>query len=139
MSIPRRIYCLLWLGQEVMKIKYPINIHGIQNSHRVRIVWLAVALLSIGLFIVSIPQHAQHLHVVCSNALCGGSENATQLARELHSLGLTLDFYAAYSLSLQIISPPPYSTIAMLLFSPNSHDSLAPLLSPSLPTLPPAS
>jgi hypothetical protein len=42
----------------------------------VRVLWLAVALLSIGLFIVSIPQHAHHLHVVCLNALCGGSEKA---------------------------------------------------------------
>src|SRR5215467_8342914 len=77
----------------------------------VRIVWLAVALLSIGLFIVSIPQHAQHLHVICSNALCGGSENAAQLVRELRSLGLTLDFYAAYSLSLQIIFALGYFAI----------------------------
>src|SRR6266705_6316477 len=129
MSIPGRIYCLLWLRQEVMKIKYPINIHGIQNSHRVRIVWLAVALLSIGLFIISIPQHAQHLHVVCSNALCGGSENATQLARELHSLSLTLDFYAAYSLSLQVIFALGYFTIAMIIFWRKSDDWMSLLVS----------
>ncbi len=95
----------------------------------VRIVWLAVALLSIGLFIVSIPQHAQHLHVICSNALCGGSENATQLARELHSLGLTLDFYAAYSLSLQIIFALGYFTIAMIIFWRKSDDWMALLVS----------
>ena len=95
----------------------------------VRIVWLAVALLSIGLFIVSIPQHAQHLHVVCSNALCGGSENATRLARELHSLGLTLDFYAAYSLSLQIIFALGYFTIAMIIFWRKSDDWMALLVS----------
>jgi len=95
----------------------------------VRIVWLAVALLSIGMFIVSIPQHAQHLHVICSNALCGGSENATQLTRELHSLGLTLDFYAAYSLSLQIIFALGYFTIAMIIFWRKSDDWMALLVS----------
>ena len=95
----------------------------------VRIVWLAVALLSIGLFIVSIPQHAQHLHVICSNALCGGAESAAQLARELHSLGLTLDFYAAYSLSLQIIFALGYFAIAMVIFWRKSDDWMALLVS----------
>jgi hypothetical protein len=95
----------------------------------VRVLWLAVALLSIGLFIVSIPQHAHHLHVVCSNALCGGSEKATQLTRELHSLGLTLNFYAAYSLSLQIIFALGYFAIAMVIFWRKSDDWMALLVS----------
>lgn len=95
----------------------------------VRILWLMVALLSIGLFIVSIPQHAHHLHVVCSNALCGGSERAAQLTRELHSLGLTLDFYAAYSLSLQIVFALGYFTIAMVIFWRKSDDWMALLVS----------
>jgi hypothetical protein len=95
----------------------------------VRVLWLAVALLSIGLFIVSIPQHAQHLHVICSNALCGRSENASQLTRELRSLGLTLDFYAAYSLSLQIIFALGYFTIAMVIFWRKSDDWMALLVS----------
>ena len=53
--------------------------------------------------------------LVCSNALCGGSENVAQLTRELHSLGLTLDFYAAYTLSLQIVFALGYFAIAMVI------------------------
>ena len=95
----------------------------------VRILWLAVALLSTGLFIVSIPQHAHHLHVVCSNALCGGSENTAQLTRELRSLGLTLDLYAAYSLTLQIVFALGYFAIAMVIFWRKSDDWMALLVS----------
>jgi hypothetical protein len=105
----------------------------------VRLVCLILGLVSVGLFVASIPFEAAHLQLLCTGtaAACNGSGQLTPGdVRGLQELGLSLDFYVMYTLVLVIIFALGYWLVAAFLFWRKSDDRLALLATVSLVTFP---
>ena len=83
-----------------------------------RVLWLAVLILVLGLFIASIPTYFAYLHTTTTGIVI--DLNAGQLAldgvRELHALGLSVDFYALYHLVLDAIFAGGFWVVGSALF-----------------------
>jgi hypothetical protein len=93
-----------------------------------RVIWMALFCISLALFIIAIPFHITHLHVVCGSMTCSGSQSTTEIVRELHGLGLSLDAYNLYSIVIEIIFAMGYFTIAAIIFWRKSDNWMALLL-----------
>jgi hypothetical protein len=105
----------------------------------VRLVCLTLWVVSVGLFVASIPSEVAHLHLLCMGtaAACNGSGQLTPGdVRRLHELGLSLDFYVTYTLVLLSMFALGYWLVAALLFWRKSDDRLALLAAVSLATFP---
>jgi len=96
-----------------------------------RSVWLAVAALSLSLFVAGIPTAFTQLQVVCpSGSTCpllqdGVGQLPPDGLRALHDLGLSLDFYAAYGVALDVVLGAVYVAVAALIFWRTSADRMA--------------
>ena len=68
-----------------------------------RVVWVAVALLTVGVFISSIPSEFARLQSPCTDTVsCSWLLRLTaENARELRELGVSVNFFAAYLVSLE--------------------------------------
>jgi hypothetical protein len=68
-----------------------------------RVVWVTVALLTVSVFVLSIPSEFARLRSPCSDTVsCGWLMRLTaENSRELSSLGLSVEFFAAYFVSLE--------------------------------------
>ena len=87
--------------------------------------WLALAGLALWLFIAAIPFHAEHLHVVCANIMCGGSQTVSQVTQQLSEIGLTRDFFTNYTLVVESIFALVYFITAVIIFWRKSDDLMA--------------
>ena len=64
-----------------------------------RAAWLAVALLSVGLFVAAVPPYFAELQSACTRGAQFCAENRLLIpdaARELQARGISIGFYAAY-------------------------------------------
>ncbi len=105
----------------------------------VRLVSLSVYVLSVGLFVASILSLFATLHILCTGTATAC--NATgQLApsdvRRLQELGLSIDFYAIYTIVITLIFALGYWLVSALLFWRKSDNPLALLAAVSLGTFP---
>ena len=68
-----------------------------------RVVWVAVALLTVGVFVLSIPSEFARLQSPCTDTVsCSWLLRLTaENARELRELGVSVNFFAAYLVSLE--------------------------------------
>ena len=68
-----------------------------------RLVWVAVALLTVGVFVSSIPSEFARLQSPCTDTVsCSWLLRLTaENARELRELGVSVNFFAAYLVSLE--------------------------------------
>jgi hypothetical protein len=100
-----------------------------------RIAWVAVCVLTFGLFVTSLPPYFAYLHVPASSAYA-----APQLTRSdvyaLQRLGLSLDYYAWLDVSVNVIILLVYVLVGVVLFWRKSDDHLALLASRSPSVLP---
>lgn len=87
--------------------------------------WLALAGLAVWLFIAAIPYHEEHLHVVCANIMCGGSQTVSQVTQQLSEIGLTRGFFANYTLVVESIFALVYFITAVIIFRRKSDDLMA--------------
>jgi hypothetical protein len=105
----------------------------------VRLISLSLYLLSVGLFVASIPSNFASLHMLCTGT-AAACQNSGQLTpgdvRRLQELGLSIDFYATYSIVLTLIFALGYWLVAALLFWRKSDNSLALLAAVSLGLFP---
>ncbi len=105
-----------------------------------RLVCLTLFVLSVGLFVADILVFIAHLHQPCT----GAAELACQFnghltpddVRRLHELGLSLDFYAIYTIVITSLFALGYWVVAALLFWRKSDDRVALLAAVSLATFP---
>ncbi|HZU11348.1 MAG TPA: hypothetical protein VFB58_00770 [Chloroflexota bacterium] len=70
-----------------------------------RSIWVAVALLAVGLSVAGIPARFAALQMVChAGGACGqfGSPLPRHLVRDLHGMGLSLHVYAAYTIAVEV-------------------------------------
>ena len=104
-----------------------------------RVVWIAVVVLALGLFIASIPTTFASLHILCTDtaASCSNFGQLTaDYVRELHALGLSMDFYATYFVVFIIIFEFGYFVVGAVLFWRKSDDRMALFASFSLVMFP---
>ncbi|MFL5800884.1 MAG: histidine kinase [Roseiflexaceae bacterium] len=95
-----------------------------------RAAWLAVAAAALGLFTAGVPAEFAQLQVVCpSGGNCPPQDGIGQLSpdglRALHDLGLSLSFFAAYGVALDVALAAVYSAVAALIFWRRSADRFA--------------
>src|SRR5215469_4588310 len=104
-----------------------------------RVGWVVVVVLALGLFVASIPLYDAHLHLLCTGTAdaCTASGQLTPGdVQRLHELGLSLDFYATYMIVLMSLAALGYWLVAAFLFWRKSDDRLALLAALSLVTFP---
>src|SRR6266496_990807 len=94
----------------------------------VRVVWVVIAVLALGLVIASIPGYFSFLHVLCTGTLatCRNNGQITPYyLRALQALGLSLDSFATYLVALDIVFAVVYASIAAVIFWRKSDDRMA--------------
>ena len=105
----------------------------------VRLLCLSLCVLSVGLFVASIPSYFANLHMLCTGTAVACNTHG-QLApgdvRRLQELGLSIDFFATYTLVIMSIFACGYWLVAALLFWLKSDNPLALLAAVSLGTFP---
>ena len=82
-----------------------------------RVVWVAVVVLTLGLFIASIPTTFADLHMLCTAASCTtGGPLTPDGVRELQAWGLSMDFYATYMVVFIMVFAFGYFAVGAVLF-----------------------
>jgi hypothetical protein len=99
--------------------------------------WVAVALLTMGVFVSGIPSEFARLRTPCSGVVgCAWAPRLTaENARELGELGLSVDLFAAYFVALEIAFVAVSAAIGAAIFWRRSDDRMALLVSLMLITL----
>jgi hypothetical protein len=112
------------------------SFHGATLSGRwlfvARTLWASVALLTVGLFVYSIPSEFARLQSPCSGVVsCNWLIRLTAGdVRELGKLGLSVDFFAAYFVSLEaLITVVAPIAVGAIIFWRRSDDRMAYLVS----------
>src|SRR6266699_667793 len=91
-----------------------------------RVVWVAVVVLTLGLFIASIPTTFADLHMLCTAASCTtGGPLTPDGVRELQAWGLSMDFYATYMVVFIMVFAFGYFAVGAVLFWRKSNDRMA--------------
>ena len=84
-----------------------------------RAVWIVLALLLLANFLASIPASYIQLRTICNNSTFGHC-NIWQLGpanmQALHRLGLSLDTYAVYTLTLDVIASLVFLAVGAVIF-----------------------
>src|SRR5215213_7623975 len=88
--------------------------------------WVALAALSVGLFVWSIPVAYEQLSTVCEGYTgCDFLRLVPEDAKVLKRLGLSVGFYAAYNVALSAVSTLGYWAIGAILFWKSSGHRVA--------------
>jgi hypothetical protein len=90
-----------------------------------RIAWLALALLTIGLYLAGVPVYFASLLTPCPDAACTNGQLTPATLRALQALGLSVGFYAAYTVAVDVVVAAVYTAVALLLFWRKSDDRMA--------------
>jgi hypothetical protein len=97
-----------------------------------RTAWLVIALLAVAIFVAGVWLRFTELQQVCtaSASVCARqSLPRPENVRELHSLGLSLDFWALYNSAMSIIFASVWWTVGAVIFARRSEDRMALLVS----------
>jgi len=90
-----------------------------------RILWIALALLIVILYLVGFPATFQYFKCVCIGSHCNGPQLTLNQARAFQDHGLTLSFYATYVLTFELIFVVVWFLVAALIFWRKSRERLA--------------
>jgi signal transduction histidine kinase len=101
-----------------------------------RALWGLCLVLGVGLYIGAFPAYFAFLHTVVASAALGGQQLTPANVRTLHALGLSLDFYAWLTLSVNALLLPVYVLVGVVLFWRASSDRMALLASFTLVLFP---
>ena len=97
-----------------------------------RVVWVAVALLAVGIFVAGAWLRSLELHQVCTAtaSVCDRHNLITpQNVRELRSLGLSPDLWALYTGATSIVFASVWWAVGATIFARKSEDRMALLVS----------
>jgi hypothetical protein len=100
-----------------------------------RIAWIIIALFGVGLMVASIPPYYAYLHVTNAASYYGPQLTPGDV-REIHTLGLSIDFYAWLNISVFLITLLVSASIGLVLFLRRPDDRLALVTSLTLVLLP---
>jgi hypothetical protein len=87
-----------------------------------RAAWLIVALLTLAIFVASIPAYLAVAHEVCPAEPCVSGQLSTGNARALDDLGIPVDLYAAYILALDLVVALGFCVVGAVIFLRRSRD-----------------
>jgi hypothetical protein len=90
-----------------------------------RMVWIALALLIVVLYLIGSPITFQYLKNVCIAACSNGPQLTFNQAHAFQSHGLTLSFYATYVLAFELVFVVVWFLVAILIFWRKSQERLA--------------
>ena len=90
-----------------------------------RAVWLAVAAAALALFVVGILAEFTQLQIECPTEFCPSGQLPHDGMRALTDLGLSLSFFAAYGVALDIAFAVVYVAVAALIFWRKSAERFA--------------
>src|SRR5215212_2327894 len=99
-----------------------------------RVAWIVVAALAVGLFIAGSPAEFALLHVPCTAVRCPTGQLSPSGLHALKDLGLSLDAFAAYTVTMDVIFAAVCTTVALLIFWRRSDDRMGLLVSLALLT-----
>jgi hypothetical protein len=90
-----------------------------------RAAWVALAALTVGLFVASVPAAYEQLSTVCQGHVeCDWPRLFPEDAKALERLSLSVGFYAAYNVTLSIVLALGYWAIGAILFWERSDERL---------------
>jgi signal transduction histidine kinase len=89
-----------------------------------RAVWIVVAVLAVSFFVAGIPSEFAMFQTICQPACTTGQLSPAGL-HALRDLGLSLDFYAAYAVVLDVVFAAVYGTVAVVIFWRKPADRMA--------------
>jgi hypothetical protein len=96
--------------------------------------WVAVVLLTVGVFVSGIPSEFERLRTPCSGTVgCVWTPSLT--AHNARELGLSVDLFAAYFVAIEIAFVALSAAIGVAIFWRRSDDRMALLVSLMLTTL----
>ena len=87
--------------------------------------WGAVALMTVGIFAISLPDYATQMHTICAISPCANGQLSATQARALSGMGISLDTYAATFVALNVVSSAFWGLIAVLLIWRGRGDRMA--------------
>jgi hypothetical protein len=99
-----------------------------------RAAWVAVAALAVGLFVAGIPAEFALLKVPCPTAACPTGQLPLAGLRALEDLGLSPGFFAAYTVTMDVVFAVVCGVVATLIFWRKSDDRMALFVSLALLT-----
>src|SRR5262249_52806298 len=89
-----------------------------------RAVWILLIILSLAVSIAALPLRWRQLHSICVGSSC--SQLLTiRIVQDLHSLNLSVDFFASYIIILESSSLLVWVAVALLIFWRRSNDRIA--------------
>jgi hypothetical protein len=96
-----------------------------------RVVWVGVALLTVGVFVLSIPSEFARLQSPCTDTVsCSWLIRLTAPhVRELRDLGLSVDFFASYFITLEAAFTVVPIAVGAIIFWRRPNDRMAFLVS----------
>ena len=91
-----------------------------------RVMWVVVVVLSVGLSIVSVPLNLATSYAICTAASCFNSNQLTlDQVHELQHLGLSIDFYATFNSVVTILFEFGYVVTGAVIFWRKSDERVA--------------
>jgi hypothetical protein len=90
-----------------------------------RILWVICLGLTLVTAAVALPLMYSQAHELCTHASCNGPQLTAAQTRSLHHMGLSLDFYGASVVAMNLAFIVVYSSIAALIFLRRSHERMA--------------
>ena len=99
-----------------------------------RAAWIAVALAAVGLFIASVPVEFAKLRVPCPTEACSTAQLPPAGLGALEDLGLSIDYFAAYAVAMDVTFAAAYGAVAALIFWRKSEDRMGLFVSLALLT-----
>src|SRR5579871_1983994 len=91
-----------------------------------RSVWILLVLLMMSIFVASLPVYFTLFHTICSVASqCVSGQLSAKTASAIHELGLPLNTYAIFAVSIKVITVLAWVLVPALIFWRKSNDWLA--------------
>lgn len=87
-----------------------------------RVVWMAVFLVTSGIFAASIPGHLEAMNTVCTAEPCVAGQLSPGEVRILGDSGFSLGFYAAYRIALDLVVAIGFCLVGVTIFWRKSRD-----------------
>jgi hypothetical protein len=122
-------------GQQAAGPRRGSPLHVALRRHRhsiVLAVWIAVTILALGLFIISIPIAYVHFHTICTGSECVYWSLSPAERRSLEDLNLSSGFYAAYNVTLEVVHTLGFCAAGVFIFWRKSENWMPLLLSLAL-------
>jgi len=90
-----------------------------------RVLWVVAALLTVSIFVISLPAYATQMQTLCPTASCSNGQLTAAQAEALARLGFSLATYANAFVALNIIASACWFLISLLMIWRGGNDRMA--------------